>query len=324
MAGNVSRMRRILLGALSALVALLPWMVQGMQLPLQNLGVADQGEQLALLPFNQYYVEAIFAMLTIGMAGAALIARRGGAPRGYAFLGASIVQGVAIAQSTFAANSVMSPDSRAFAYMLIMFAAIMACWLYAIITFWLVAARHPAALVIGSVFAALALGAWLDSFLASASLAGGLVWAVYMLDWVLPCALVGISFGWAWPRLTTVNRWILPIISWLLLFVGRAGLGAAIAVAGTRSAYNEYFSTPKTLLRDLAQNANWLLRDQPIVWGTIVLITTSLAVIYLQRGGQKPAGLGHTDPAVPEPSLTRVPLAPPTAAAQPGRSEFTA
>src|SRR4051812_47444441 len=68
----------LLLGAGSALLALLPWAITGMHLPLQQLWATDTlPDQMptALLPFHQYYALTIAALMVIGATIAGIIGR---------------------------------------------------------------------------------------------------------------------------------------------------------------------------------------------------------------------------------------------------------
>ncbi len=92
---------------LAAIIGLLPWMVTGMRLPIQNLWALDvppEGMPITLLPFSQYTITLIVAVLVTGSAIAGGLLRLTGAqhPR-FAFVatpvGVLIVQVVAIVQT---------------------------------------------------------------------------------------------------------------------------------------------------------------------------------------------------------------------------------
>lgn len=54
---------RLAIGAVSAVLGLLPWLITGMRLPLQNLWAADTAPDampIVLLPFSQYALSLIF------------------------------------------------------------------------------------------------------------------------------------------------------------------------------------------------------------------------------------------------------------------------
>jgi hypothetical protein len=63
----------VLMGVGAAVAGLLPWIITGMRLPLQNLW-ADEGAGLAepmpfvLLPFSQYFVTLLIGVIAVGSA----------------------------------------------------------------------------------------------------------------------------------------------------------------------------------------------------------------------------------------------------------------
>jgi hypothetical protein len=57
------------IGAASAVVGLLPWIITGMRLPLQNLwgtNTLPEAMPIGLLPFNQYAIPLIAGILVVG------------------------------------------------------------------------------------------------------------------------------------------------------------------------------------------------------------------------------------------------------------------
>ena len=61
----------MLAGMAFAIIGLVPWLVTDMHLPLQNLWAAEVSPDqmpITLLPFSQYYLELLAAMIVIGAA----------------------------------------------------------------------------------------------------------------------------------------------------------------------------------------------------------------------------------------------------------------
>ncbi|MDJ0378729.1 hypothetical protein [Cryobacterium sp. PH31-L1] len=61
----------LVVGMLAAIVGLLPWLVTGMHLPIQNLWAADSVPEdmpIALLPFSQYTITLVVAVVVTGSA----------------------------------------------------------------------------------------------------------------------------------------------------------------------------------------------------------------------------------------------------------------
>jgi hypothetical protein len=74
----VNRLACVGIGVAAAVVALLPWLVTGVRLPLQNLWAVQtlpEDMPIALLPFSQYAVVQIFSLLVVGYGAAGIVVR---------------------------------------------------------------------------------------------------------------------------------------------------------------------------------------------------------------------------------------------------------
>jgi len=96
-----------LIGAVCAVLGLLPWIVTGMRLPIQNVWEGPppaDGMPIALLPFSQYAVTLIIAVLVTGSLAAGAVTRllrhRTGFRLWPVVLGVASVQVVALVQTT--------------------------------------------------------------------------------------------------------------------------------------------------------------------------------------------------------------------------------
>jgi hypothetical protein len=96
-----------LIGVGCAIFGLLPWIVTGMRLPTQNVWaepVPAEGMPIALLPFSQYAVTLIIAVLVTGSLAAGVVARvlrhRSGFRLWPVVLGVAVVQVIALVQTT--------------------------------------------------------------------------------------------------------------------------------------------------------------------------------------------------------------------------------
>lgn len=266
----MQKLRHVALGAVTAAAAFLPWALQGMRLPLQNLGVADQSEPFSLLPVSQYYIAAILGIFTVGMTLAALSVRLiKDSQRFLFFVGALALQVAAVVQAIAVTMSVLTQDSRTSTYMAIVTALMVICLLYAAATFWLVTAKPPVAVILGVVMAALAFSAWIEFFPS-----GGwdpLTWLLLVLGWAIPFAAVGFTLGWFWSTMTRTSRWVLVPTTWVLLIVGSSVFSALKQVGGSRASYTEYLSDPGALIPGIAQSTWWALESQPYLLGTLLL-----------------------------------------------------
>lgn len=67
----------LVIGLAAAVLGLLPWLVTGLRLPVQNLWAGDAAARMpvVLLPFSQYAVTIIMGLFVVGAACAGLYAR---------------------------------------------------------------------------------------------------------------------------------------------------------------------------------------------------------------------------------------------------------
>ena len=208
-------------GIVGAVVGLLPWIVTGMHLPLQNLwetSVADERDMpIAFLPFSQYFLTFLVALLVTGAGVVGVTARRlrprlGRSGVVAAFGGLVLVHVVAVVQTTVVTTAGLGMDRSVGTG-----GAISASEIYVV------------ALVVGSALTVL-LGAGLVLLLAFApdgiAVVALAVVAVAFAEWlrgsVLPPVTLSTGLqstiaGWAW--------WVAPVV-----------VGLAIALTGVRTA----------------------------------------------------------------------------------------
>lgn len=230
----------LLIGAGGAVVGLLPWIVTGMRLPLQNLwATATVDMPPALLPFSQYALTAIIGLLVVGSAVAGLVARatRARLPRRgrlAVFGGLLVIQLVAILQTSLAVRAGLQSRTESTVYLALLIAVAVLSVLVGTGAFWLVAAAPRAGALVGLCVGALAFGPWLSTLvMPMGSLRPD--WVVFgiapLLRWVPPI-LVGVAM--AWSGLRTVGRVLASLAVLALLWIVpalQAGIGAS---AGSR------------------------------------------------------------------------------------------
>lgn len=205
--------RLILTGVLAAILGLVPWIVTGMRLPLQNLWgriVAPDRMPRALLPLSQYAAVLIGAMLVCGWALAGIAARvrgrssrRRGAGTWRAIILAGVgvlgVDAVAAGQSLEVVVSGLSPGAEASIYVAALVAVIVAGVISGVIVLVLIgAARRPGA-VVGMTLATVAAGEWVGGFIHVVGPIAG--WSpVAPVFWYtaryLPPVLAGLAIAW--------------------------------------------------------------------------------------------------------------------------------
>lgn len=234
----------LLIGAGAALVGLLPWIITGMRLPLQNLWASSTlpGDMpIALLPFSQYAITLIVGLLVVGAAAGGLAARvlRGRMPRpALVLVGVVAVQFTAIVQtaSVVAAGVQQRSESAFYVAALTLVAALAAG--FGILTFLLIAKAPRGGAVAGLSMAALALGPWLSGLIVPFGTVGSneIYAFLGMLRWIPP-VLVGLAI--AWGGIDTLGRVAAALFGLLLVWIVPAiqtGIGNA---AGSRVLAND-------------------------------------------------------------------------------------
>ncbi|WP_448262180.1 hypothetical protein [Microbacterium aurum] len=230
------------IGAAGAIVGLLPWLVTGARLPLQNLGAGSVADMpVALLPFSQYYLTSIVALLVVGsavagIAGRALADRR---PRhGTLALAAGVlaVQLIAAVQATLVTRALLEASSRAALYTGAVIAVIVVSLLVGTLVLLLIARAPVPGAVIGLSLAALVSATWIGTAFRDLLL---LLLAPYevsqpvltILRWI-PAVLVGAAIAWGGFR--TAGRVAASVVSLAALWIGPAFFTAVANAAGTR------------------------------------------------------------------------------------------
>lgn len=241
-------------GVLSAVVGLLPWIVTGMRLPLQNLwatSTTDAADMpVALLPFSQYSVGLIAAMLLVGGALAGLVVRVLGARLGVsgrlgtvlALSGVLVVQLVALVQAAVVTGAGLRMDtsfgtgaaiSASQVYLVALVAGTLLAIALALVVLVVLARTRAAVAVVAVALVALATGSWVDAFLVSpVGFADGSVSAVLAVTRWLPAVLLGL--GIAWSGLRTVGQVVGSVLALVVLWTGSAAVTALTSALGTR------------------------------------------------------------------------------------------
>jgi hypothetical protein len=230
-----------LIGLAAFVVGLLPWLVTGMRLPLQNLWATAPGPDampIALLPFSQYYLTDLFALIVMGSAVAG-VAARALRPRlargGTAVLAAAVLlaQVVAIAQSALVVNAGLQQRTESALYLAALVGVCVLSLLIGAGALALIAVAPRAGALIGLTIGALASTSWLGGFLRPLVTTGPdwLLGVATALQWVAP-VLVGVAIAWA--GVDTVGRVLAGVASLVLLWIVPAGITGVSAAAGTR------------------------------------------------------------------------------------------
>ena len=232
----------LLVGMVLAVIGLLPWLVTGLRLPLQNLWATEtRPEQMprVLLPFNQYAVVLIIAVLVTGAAAAGLSARVLQQRRGRRGVwavsgGVLLVQLAAVLQTASVVERGLSGRRVSTLYLAGLVAVALLSVMVGVLALGLIAAAPPAGAVIGLSIGALALGPWLDGLVVPF---GSLVTSettphlLAVLRWAPP-VLVGAAIAWA--GLRTIGRIAAAAAALALVWVVPALTTSILNAAGTR------------------------------------------------------------------------------------------
>jgi hypothetical protein len=227
-----------LIGVACAFLGLLPWLLTGGRLPLQNLwatAVTDAAAMpFVLLPFSQYAVLTIVALVVAGAGAAGLLARLLPVRRVGILVGLVSTEVVAIVQSAQLDGGGLQRTPFALLYLELIVAASIAALVLGTAVLLLVALAPPAGLVVGVALAAVPIGDWAGSLLLPFGSVSVPVVASVLLQAsrFVPAVLIGIAVAWAGVR--TVGRGIAAVGSLLILWIGPALQTGIAGAAGSR------------------------------------------------------------------------------------------
>ncbi|GAA1059716.1 hypothetical protein [Agromyces bracchium] len=231
----------LLIGAAAAAIGLLPWLVEGMRLPLQNLWATDATPDeypLVLLPFSQYFLTRIAALLVVGAAIAGIVARATRSRQrrfGIAWMLAGLlaVQVTAIVQTTTVVREGLQERFESDLYLAALVAIAVLANLIGVLVMLLVGAAPRAGAVIGFAIAAVLAPSWLGGLLLPDPVTTGPATdaVLFVLRW-LPAVLVGAAI--AWGGVGSIGRVIAAIGALVVLWIGPALITAVSNAAGSR------------------------------------------------------------------------------------------
>lgn len=296
-----------LIGVGGSIIGLLPWIVTGMRLPLQNLWATETAPQdmpLALLPFSQYSLTLIFGLIVVGSAAAGIAARAvdDRLPRGGFFLvmlGLLAAQAAAIAQPALVLRENLQERTASTFYLGGLIAVCVASVLIGLVALLLIARAPRAGALLGLTVGAIAAGPWLGGFFQPLLVTGSDITStiVWLLQWVTP-VLVGIAI--AWTGVNTVGRVIAALISLTLLWIAPAAMTAISSAAGSRvlardpldmidyaiAVFQMALFTPEIALR-------------PII-AAVVVAVVGLVVRWSVRAARRRRATGDDETVAPE------------------------
>ncbi len=236
-----------LVGVVGAVVGLLPWLLTGARLPLQNLWErqtlpADMPR--ALLPISQYGVSTIAALLIAGGVVAALLLRlprRMRAPGGRAVAGAcvglftahvtAILQSFAVLRDGLGLQGVEA-DSRAALYWVGMLVGTVVAAFAAQVALWLLTRRSVTAAALGLVLVAVPLASWVGVWSVSVSGPSGPPTVTGEVVRWLPA--VGVAVALTWCGLSSAGRVAVWVVAAVVLVLVPPAITAVTSGLGSR------------------------------------------------------------------------------------------
>jgi hypothetical protein len=231
-----------LIGVAAAAFGLLPWLVTGMRLPLQNLWATESlpdDMPVVLLPFSQYALSLLAALLVTGAAAAGVAARtlRPRMPRlGVVaiFVGLIATQAIAALQTSTVVHRGLDGSRVASDLYFAAVLGVIVLWiLVGALAFRLVADAPRAGALIGLAIAAVLSASWVSGLMIALGTAAA-DWQLALVGWTrwVPAVLIGIAIAWC--GVGTVGRAIAALASLLLLWIAPAVITGVTAAAGSR------------------------------------------------------------------------------------------
>lgn len=235
----------VLVGVGAALVGLLPWLLTGMRLPLQNLWASPtlpEDMPVALLPFNQYMVLSLFGMLVVPGVIAGLATRRwpGPYPRrttALATAGLAAVQVAATIQTLLTVVPGLRAGTASQIYVAAITAAVVVSLGICVAVCGMLARGSVATVVLAACVGSIAAGHWLTAFFAVGNTPTSLALIIHYGGQYAPAVLTGLALAWSgWKPPRRLLVWIAAL---LLLWVGTAVLDTILAVVSYRSSLGD-------------------------------------------------------------------------------------
>lgn len=227
-----SRALPFLLGVGGGVLGILPWLIGGGILPLQNLWASatmPEDMPFVLLPLSQYQAPLLFSLVLLGgvFAGFTVhfVARRRAIAMWPAALGVLLVHAIAVVQSFAVLAGGLElgrgGDSRTVLYFAGLLGGVIAAIILAQLGFWLTSRRSVGTVALGVVLAAVPFGNWVSRcVVAFTSEVSPPLFVPDLLRW-LPAVVVGAALVWcgvrpAWRVVVWVAGllalWILPAL----------------------------------------------------------------------------------------------------------------
>ncbi|MCT9820944.1 hypothetical protein N3K63_11690 [Microbacterium sp. W1N] len=225
-------------GAVAAVVALVPWLLTGARLPIQNFwSEIPSALPVVLLPFSQYAVSLIFALLMVGsaaagIAGRALRARSARAGTTTLVAGVVVIQLLAVVQTALVLSTLLPDTDEAIIYLAGLTAGAVVTVLLGVLATVLIARAPRGGAVIGLTAGAIAFGSWVAALIVPfGSVPTDYPFLLTLVQWIAP-VLTGVAIAWA--GVGTPGRIVAAVGALLLVWVAPAAMTGIANALGTR------------------------------------------------------------------------------------------
>ncbi len=226
-------------GIVAAMVGLLPWWVSGARLPLQDLWestVRAAAMPITLLPFSQYFVVLIFALLIVGAAAAGIggrVLRVGGWGVLLLVAGVLLVQISAMVQTALVVREGLQNRLESTLYVSGLTAGTGLSILIGIIVTVLIARAPRAGALIGLTIGAIGMASWTSALIDPTRIGDGPQTALLVVvPWIAP-VLTGVAI--AWSGIDTAGRVLSALFALVLVWVAPAVTTAIVSALGSRA-----------------------------------------------------------------------------------------
>lgn len=214
-------------GVAGGILGLLPWVIGGGMLPLQNLWATEtmpDAMPFALLPVSQYFATLLFSLVLLGgvFAGLAVhvLARRRPVSAWPAALGVLLIHGIAAGQS-FAVLAdglgLDEGDTRVTLYFAGMLGGTIGSVVMAQVGFWMTSRRSVGVVSLGVALAAVPFASWMARWIVAFTGEMSLPSFVPTMVVWLPAVIVGAALVWCGVR--PLGRLVVWVVGLLALWM---------------------------------------------------------------------------------------------------------
>ncbi|MDQ0646557.1 hypothetical protein QFZ53_000753 [Microbacterium natoriense] len=296
-----SRMLSFAIGVAGGFLGLLPWLLTGLRLPLQNLwATATMPDEmpLALLPVSQYYATQIFALLLLGGVFAGLAVHIVGSRRALAAwpaaLGVMLLHVIAIVQSFAVVGAGLRDGSDSTVYLVGLLGGAVASALCAQLGFLMTSRRSVGVAAFGVALAAAPFATWASTLIVAFT--GEVFPPAFLPEFVrwLPGVVVGAALIWCGVR--PFWRLVVWAVSLLALWIMPALFTAIMYSLGSRVMLGDF---PEMLAASV-QLFPMVLAEvwMPVIAAAVIGVVGTVVRMLVQRSRAE----AHASPAVADES----------------------